>query len=547
MTRRERSAPDTTGAVGSDEDLAGLSPFTRLALTLVVVLPNLVGAGVVLVLAAWVLPTEALAADPDALRRNLMFFGPYLGVAVVVGAWWGHRRMRVPALPPGADDAAREKVFRRLRRVVLRGPLRLALVQTVLWAIAAALFVLLNVFASGRLGFQVGTTVMLGGVVTVSITYRLVEVVLRPAVRRVLAVRPPSGNVLPGVLMRTVGGWLFGTAAPVAGLLLAAGGALAFGGYTVGRLAVVVLVLGGVALLFGGAVITLTAMSTAAPVLAVRRALRKVESGDYDVDVPVFDTTELGLLQAGFNTMVHGLRERERVRDLFGRQVGEDVARNALENELELGGEVREVAVLFVDLVGSTMLAATRPPTEVVELLNQFFALVIDVVEQHGGWINKFEGDAALAVFGVPTGLDDAAGSALAAGRMLAERLVDEVFDVSGQEIRAGIGISAGEAVAGNIGDRRRYEYTVIGDPVNEAARLCDVAKETEPGVAASGAALSRASADEARRWTSTGSRHLRGRTAETEVLVPVRGRGSAGRADSSATRDSSEGALQSN
>ncbi|WP_285597271.1 HAMP domain-containing protein, partial [Actinomycetospora sp. NBRC 106378] len=134
------------------------------------------------------------------------------------------------------------------------------------------------------------------------------------------------------------------------------------------RLAIVVVVLGGVALILGGAVITLTALSTAAPVLAVRRALKKVERGDYDVDVPVFDTTELGLLQAGFNTMVSGLRERERVRDLFGRQVGEDVARHAMDNDVELGGEVREVAVLFVDLVGSTTLAATRPPHEVVEL-----------------------------------------------------------------------------------------------------------------------------------------------------------------------------------
>ncbi|HEY2192473.1 MAG TPA: adenylate/guanylate cyclase domain-containing protein [Actinomycetospora sp.] len=521
MTRRERSAPDPSEAPSRNRDVAGLGLVTKAFLALVVVLPNLVGAGVVLVLAAWVLPTETLDADPGALHRNLVVFGPYLAVAVVVGAVWGHQRMRVPALPAGAGDTDRERVFRRLRRVVLRGPLRLALVQTVLWAIAAVLFVLLNVSSSWRLGFQVGATVVLGGVVVVSITYRLVEVVLRPVVRRVLAVRPPAGNVLPGVLMRTVGGWLFGTAAPLAGVLLAAGAAIAFGGYSVERLAVVVLVLGAVALVFGGAVITLTAMSTAAPVLAVRRALRRVESGDYDVDVPVFDTTELGLLQAGFNTMVDGLRERERVRDLFGRQVGEDVARNAMENELELGGEVREVAVLFVDLVGSTTLAATRPPTEVVELLNEFFAVVIDVVEHHGGWINKFEGDAALAVFGVPTGLRDAAGSALAAGRVLAGRLRNEVFDASGQEVRAGIGISAGEAVAGNIGDRRRYEYTVIGDPVNEAARLCDVAKEIEGGVAASGAALSRASADEAERWTTTGSRQLRGRTAETEVAVP--------------------------
>ncbi|HEY2224041.1 adenylate/guanylate cyclase domain-containing protein [Actinomycetospora sp.] len=550
MTRRERSALDAEADVGRDRDIAGLGLLTRLTLVAVVVLPNLVGAGVVLVLAAWVLPTDVLISDPGALVRNLLVFGPYLFVAVVFGAWWGHRRMLVPPLPADADDAARERVVLRLRRVVLRGPLRLALVQAVLWAVAAVLFVLLNVFSSGRLGFQVGSTVVLGGVVTVSITYRLVEVVLRPAVRRVLALRPPSGTVLPGVLMRTVGGWLFGTAAPLLGVLLAAGGALAFGGYTVERLAVVVMVLGGVALLFGGAVITLTAMSTAAPVLAVRRALRRVESGDLDVDVPVFDTTELGLLQAGFNTMVAGLRERERMRDLFGRQVGEDVARNALENELQLGGEVREVAVLFIDLVGSTTLAATRPPTEVVELLNEFFALVIDVVEEHGGWINKFEGDAALAVFGVPTGLDDAAGCALGAGRTLAARLTQEVLDSSEQEVRAGIGISAGEAVAGNIGDRRRYEYTVIGDPVNEAARLCEVAKETDDGVAASGAALSRASAREAGHWTRLGTRHLRGRTAETEVVVPRR-RDTAPdertAADSGTARDSSEGALQSN
>jgi adenylate cyclase len=515
MTRDVRVAPSRPAEV------AGLGVFTRLALVLVVVLPNLVGAGVVLVLAAWVLPTDVLVSDPGALRRNLLVFGPYLAGAVVVGALWGSRRMRVPTVPPGASEAERERVVRRLRRVVLRGPVRLVLVQTVLWGIAAVLFVLLNVFSSGRLGFQVGATVVLGGIATVSLTYRLVEVVLRPVVRRVLAARPPSGKVLPGVLMRTVGGWLFGTATPLAGVLLAAGGALAFGGYDVDRLGIVVLVLGGVALVFGGAVITLTAMSTAAPVLAVRRALRRVESGDLDADVPVFDTTELGLLQAGFNTMVAGLRERERVRDLFGRQVGEDVARNALENDLELGGEVREVAVLFVDLVGSTTMAATRPPTEVVELLNAFFALVVDVVEHHGGWINKFEGDAALAVFGVPTGLSDAAGSALGAGRVLAARLSDEVIDVSGAPVRAGIGISAGPAVAGNVGDRRRYEYTVIGDPVNEAARLCEVAKETEAGVAASGAALSRASSTESERWTSTGSRRLRGRTADTEVAVP--------------------------
>ncbi|MDD7919659.1 adenylate/guanylate cyclase domain-containing protein [Actinomycetospora callitridis] len=504
-----------SGAAATEE--RGLRMVTRLALALVVVIPNIVGAGVVLVVAAWVLPLgELVEDDPGALMRNLVAFGAYLLGAVLVGVVWGHVRMRVPRPPgPGADDRAVRRQRKRLRRVVLRGPLRLATVQTVLWAAAVVVFVLINVVASPRLGVSVGITVALGGVATVAVTYRLVERVLRRDVARVLNDRPPSGRVLPGVALRAVGSWVLGTAVPLVGVLLAAVASLAFGGYTTDRLALVVLVLGGVALVVGFLVTVLTAMSTAAPVLAVRRAQRQVEDGDYDAEVPVFDTTELGLLQAGFNTMVGGLRERERVRDLFGRHVGEDVARTAMENDVELGGEVREVAVLFVDLVGSTRLAATRPPYEVVEALNAFFAVVIDVVEQHDGWINKFEGDAALAIFGAPTALDDAAGCALRAGREMARRIADELDDIS-----AGIGVSAGEAVAGNIGDTRRYEYTVIGDPVNEAARLTEVAKELDGGVVASGAALSRAG-EEAQRWEVVESRVLRGREVDSDLAVP--------------------------
>ena len=130
----------------------------------------------------------------------------------------------------------------------------------------------------------------------------------------------------------------------------------------------------------------------------------RVEAGDFAARVPVDDASEVGLLEAGFNRMAAGLGERERLRDLFGRHVGRDVARAALEGELRLGGELREVAVLFVDVVGSTTLAARRPATEVVALLNAFFALVVECVEREDGWVNKFEGDAALCVFGAPGG-----------------------------------------------------------------------------------------------------------------------------------------------
>ena len=106
----------------------------------------------------------------------------------------------------------------------------------------------------------------------------------------------------------------------------------------------------------------ITARSLAEPVESVREAQRKVRAGELEVEVPINDASEVGLLQAGFNQMVAGLRERDQLSDLFSRHVGEDVARRAVERGVELGGETRECAALFVDVVGSTTLAPDRPP-----------------------------------------------------------------------------------------------------------------------------------------------------------------------------------------
>jgi adenylate cyclase len=258
----------------------------------------------------------------------------------------------------------------------------------------------------------------------------------------------------------------------------------------------------------------------------VRRAMARVEEGDYDSRVPVDDGSEVGLLEAGFNSMAAGLHERERLRDLFGRHVGREVAQAALERDgdVELGGELREVAVVFVDVLGSTRLAIRRPPHEVVALLNRFFSIVVEEVETHCGWVNKFEGDAALCVFGAPTDLPDAAGAALRAARTINRRLVGEL-----EGARAGIGVSAGPAVAGNVGTEERFEYTVIGDPVNEAARLCELAKRRSERVLASEAVVRRAEADEAEHWELRDSVLLRGREQETRVAAPLRLRVAAG------------------
>ena len=205
------------------------------------------------------------------------------------------------------------------------------------------------------------------------------------------------------------------------------------------------------------------------------------------------------------------------MRDLFGRYVGEDVARRALERGTELGGQERDVAVLFIDLVGSTELAATRPPGEVVGLLNEFFRVVVDTVQDHGGFVNKFQGDAALCIFGAPIEHPDAAGAALTAAR----ELHDELLRVLGPT-EFGIGVSAGRAIAGHIGAQARFEYTVIGDPVNEAARLTELAKLEEGHVLASAIAVSGALDAEALCWQVGEIVELRGRAAPTQLARPL-------------------------
>jgi adenylate cyclase len=255
---------------------------------------------------------------------------------------------------------------------------------------------------------------------------------------------------------------------------------------------------------------------TVTPVRVVRAALKRVGDGDLDTNVVVFDGTELGELQRGFNTMVEGLRERERVRDLFGRHVGRDVAAAAEQQQVQLGGAECHVAVLFVDVIGSTKLAASMPPTEVVELLNRFFAVIVDEVNNHRGLLNKFEGDGALAVFGAPVPLDCPEDEALAAARAISRRLRDEV-----PECPAGIGVAAGQAVAGNIGAYERFEYTVIGDPVNEAARLCERAKSTPGHLLASGTAVEGAGEEERRNWEFDDEVVLRGRDQPTRLAMP--------------------------
>jgi adenylate cyclase len=475
---------------------------------------NVIGAIVVFAFLTFFIPvpkdvqhqTTALILNGALLGASLLIGIP-IGTVILERLW----RERTAWVASGRDPTPREQ------ELTLRFPIVQHQVIAALWLIDAVFFAGVNAFFSLQLAAHVGLTVAMGGLTTVALGYLMSERLMRPLTAVALASGVPARPQLPGVAARALLAFTLGAGVVLLGLVFVGAGTLLNGEFTVSQLARIVVVLAVAGLVIGLTAMIELAKSLAGPITALRAAVGRVEQGDLSRDVEVDDGSEVGLLQAGFNRMLAGLREREEIRDLFGRQVGEDVMRHALEHGVELGGEARSAAVLFVDLEGSTRLAAQRDPAAVVSLLNDFFAIVVDVLAHHGGWVNKFEGDAALCVFGAPLADEACAGKALAAGRELACKLAESM-----PEIKAGIGISAGRVVAGNVGAAQRFEYTVIGDPVNEAARLSELAKGEEGRIVASGAALAAAGEEESAHWVSAGQVTLRGRARPTQLAVPA-------------------------
>lgn len=482
----------------------------QVMLTVLLTAANIVGTALSTTLLLFVIPGPSVLA-PDLQTITFIWLPVYSAIALVIGSVWG-----TTWIMRSLRWSRENRPATRAERIsTLRVPWKLTLVSGTLWAGGTILSSLLYGLAKPDLMWKVGFTLGMSGVVVGATSYLLTEFALRPAAARALASSPPRKATGVGITARTilVGGW---GVVPIAGLMIIAIFNLGGAAMTASELARAILFLGGLSMIVGLILTWINTRALVAPIRTVTNAMRAVQRGDLEHEVIVFDGTELGLLQAGFNRMVHDVRERQRIRDLFGRHVGEDVAKAALENKIELGGEVRDVAVLFIDLVGSTNMAAERPPTEVVDLLNRFFDVVVAEVHAHGGFVNKFEGDAALAIFGAPEDLPDAAGRALAAARVMAVRLSSEV-----PEVLAGIGVSAGPVVAGHVGAADRFEYTVIGDPVNEAARLTEEAKKVRGRVVAAMRAVDAASPEEAAQWKPLHEVHLRGRLEPTLLAVP--------------------------
>lgn len=513
-----------------DQPSGRLRVRVQVLLTTLLISTNVIGAAIVVGITFLVTPGDGPSGP--YLRALAIAVPVYVGVAVIIGA----SLLTVGALRALRWSIEDQEPTAEERRVTLRLPWRMTLIQTVLWLGGVLIFTIVALVKQPEAVLGAVFAVGIAGLVVSAIAYLFTEFALRPIAARALRGRADASEMGAGVERRMLLFWGLGTAAPVLGLVVAALAAITRDDTSIKRLALIVLGLAAVVLLFGLLVTVLNARSVVSPIESVQRALARVAEGDFDVEVQVDDGTELGLLQSGFNDMVQGLREREQIRDLFGRHVGRSVAQAATDGNVELGGETRLVSVLMVDLIGSTTYASTRTPAEVVSMLNRFFAVIVEEVDDHGGLVNKFMGDAVLAIFGAPSDLPDHAGGALASARRIAERLTEEV-----PEIGAGIGVSTGQAVAGNVGHRSRFEYTVIGDAVNAAARLTELAKDVDGGVLVSSVSVTVANSTEQQYWSPHGSPVLRGReepTATSMLASAVRsGRGDP-RRSSSGRRD---------
>jgi len=211
-------------------------------------------------------------------------------------------------------------------------------------------------------------------------------------------------------------------------------------------------------------------------------ASKAIGAGNFKYRLNERRNDEIGELACAFNQMAHGLLQKTQVEDVFSRYVSSNVAEKVLQNleDVELGGKHVNASVLFADIVGFTSISEKLPPDEIANLLNEYFTHISTIAQLHNGHIDKFMGDCAMVVFGVPDHTNhhsiDAINCAIMIQEMVA-RLNEKRIKRQHIPIHFKIGINSGDMIAGNLGSSDRMEYTVIGDPVNIASRLAGIAE----------------------------------------------------------------------
>lgn len=265
------------------------------------------------------------------------------------------------------------------------------------------------------------------------------------------------------------------------------------------------------------------ARSVSRPVRDLARGARKIEEGDYAHRVVTRQRDEIGTLATAFNNMSHGLAERDRVRSVLGKVVSPAIAAELMGKELVLGGEERNVTILFSDIRDFSGICERLSPTEMLDLLNLYFTKMSTIIERHGGVVDKYVGDALMALFGAPVTHPQEADAAMSAALEMCEALDElnrEEQSLGRPTLRMGIGINTDVVIAGNMGSQARLNYTVIGDGVNLASRLEGLTKnpEYDARIIVSAATLAAASGEYETR--PLGEVAVKGKQKPTEIFA---------------------------
>jgi len=230
--------------------------------------------------------------------------------------------------------------------------------------------------------------------------------------------------------------------------------------------------------------------SVAGPLDQLRRAMRDVEHGELETRCPVVTNDEIGAVAEGFNRMVGGLREREFLKETFGKYVSREIRDEILAGRVSLEGQALEVTILFADLRDFTPWVEATSPREVVRDLNAYFAEMDQAIRAHRGLVLQFIGDEIEAAFGAPVADPAHAEMAVRAAIEMRRRLQAwnaERVRAGKAPLRNGIGIHTGSVLAGNIGSAERHSYALVGDPVNLASRIQSLNKELGSEILVSG------------------------------------------------------------
>lgn len=419
------------------------------------------------------------------------------------------RHGRPPAGAPDAWRAAASVPFELLRQWIRGG---YPAVTIVAWSVFATWLLDLPAYAVAIFVAAVAVVTTYGN----ALGFFLMERAMKPVFDDLAS--QLSDEVAPEATSLTLGRRLL-AALPalnvITGVIVVG---IADGGHAgLDKLGAAVIVSVAVALTFTFGLSALLASSVTAPINRLSAATEKVGSGDLGTRVPVVASDETGALTRGFNRMVAGLQERERLREAFGTFVDPDLAERVAREGTDLRGEELEVSILFMDVRGFTSYAEQAPAADVVARLNELFELVVPIILRHGGHANKFIGDGLLAVFGAPERHVDHADRAVAAACEIAAS-VQQRYDGG---LGVGVGVHSGPVVVGTVGGGGRLDFTVIGDTVNTAARVESATRSTGDDVLITDETRRRLRSD-ATQWDARPPIELKGKTERIGLLAPV-------------------------